>query len=346
MRRCHCAAHAACPWHRQENQTMEFKDYYKTLGIERSASEADIKKAYRKLARKHHPDVSKAPDAQARMQEVNEAYEVLHDPARRAAYDRVGEGWQGGQEFHPPPDWDAQFESTRRARHGGHAGDAHDDFSAFFESLFGGAQRGGAGRPAGAGGFQARGEDHHARISIPLEDAFHGARRTLTLQGEHVDAAGRVVMRERQLDVNIPRGMRAGQQIRLAGQGSPGLGGGPGGDLYLEVQFEPHPRWRVDGRDLYLTLPVAPWEAALGATVPVATPGGTVEMTVPAGSQTGRKLRLKGRGIPGVTADAAPGDLYVVLEVRLPPADTDKAQALYRQMARDLPFDPRRDLEG
>jgi curved DNA-binding protein len=343
MHRCHCAAHAACPWHRQENQTMEFKDYYKILGVERSASEADIKKAYRKLARKHHPDVSKAPDAQARMQEVNEAYEVLHDPAKRAAYDRVGEGWQGGQEFHPPPDWDAQFESTRRARRG-QGGDGYEDFSAFFESLFGGAQRGGTGRQAG--GFQARGEDHHARISIPLEDAFHGARRTLTLQGEHVDAAGRVVMRERQLDVSIPRGMRAGQQIRLAGQGSPGLGGGPSGDLYLEVQFEPHPRWRVDGRDLYLTLPVAPWEAALGATVPVATPGGAVEMNVPAGSQTGRRLRLKGRGIPGVTPAATPGDLYVVLEVRLPPADTDKARALYRQMARDLAFDPRRDLEG
>ena len=310
---------------------MEFKDYYQALGVDRSATEADIKKAYRKLARKYHPDVNKAPSAQARMQELNEAYEVLRDPQKRAAYDRVGRGWEGGQEFRPPPDWDAGFEFS------GGPQDREDlgDFSDFFEALFGHARRGGT-RWAGPG-RHGRGEDRHAKVLVPLEDAFRGATRMLSLQMSELDAAGRLVTRERRLDVAIPKGIRPGQQIRLAGQGSPGLAGGPPGDLYLEVQFEPHPRWRVDGHDIYLTLPVAPWEAALGAAVRVPTPAGPVEMTVPAGSQAGRKLRLKGRGIPG----QPPGDLYVVLELVLPAAGSERARELYRQMARDLAFDPR-----
>ncbi len=315
---------------------MEFKDYYKVLGVERGASEDDVKKAFRKLARKHHPDVNKAPGAAARMQELNEAYDVLRDPQTRAAYDQVGQGVQGGQEFRPPPGWDAGFEFSGAPQGAGDFAD-HSDF---FEALFGGARRGGA-RHRGGGPASARGQDHHAKIVIPLADAFHGATRTLTLHSPELDASGHVALHERQLAVNIPKGIRAGQQIRLAGQGSPGLGGEPPGDLYLEVQFEPHPRYRIDGRDLYLTLPVAPWEAALGAAVPVTTPAGRIEMNVPAGSQTGRKLRLKGRGIPG----SAPGDLYVVLEVVLPPASNDKAQALYRQMATELAFDPRHDTE-
>jgi len=310
---------------------MEFKDYYQLLGVERTATEADIKKAYRKLARKYHPDVNKAPDAQARMQEVNEAYEVLRDPQKRAAYDRVGRGWEGGQEFRPPPDWDAGFEFSGGPQDGEDLG----GFSDFFEALFGHARRGhaswaGPGRPL-------RGEDRHAKVLVPLEDAFRGTTRTLTLQEAGLDAAGRVVTRERRLEVAIPKGIRPGQQIRLAGQGSPGPGGGPPGDLYLEVQFEPHPRWRVDGRDLVLSVPVAPWEAALGATVRVPTPEGTVEMAVPAGSQAGRRLRLRGRGIPG----QPPGDLYVVLELVLPQAGSERARELYRQMARELAFDPR-----
>jgi curved DNA-binding protein len=314
---------------------MEFKDYYQALGVDRSATEADIKKAYRKLARKYHPDLNKAPDAQARMQQVNEAYEVLRDPQKRTAYDRVGSGWEDGQEFRPPTDWDAGFEFSGGPRGGEDPG----DFSAFFESLFGQARRGGA-PPSGAG-RQLRGEDHHAKVLIPLEDAFRGATRTLSLQVAGLDAAGRVATRERRLEVAIPKGIRPGQQIRLAGQGSPGLHGGPPGDLYLEVQFEPHPRWRVDGRDLFLTLPVAPWEAALGAAVRVPTPDGAVEMNVPAGSQAGRRLRLKGRGIPG----RPPGDLYVVLDIVLPAAGSERARELYRQMARDLAFDPRAGME-
>ena len=315
---------------------MEFKDYYKVLGVGRTASEDEIKKAYRRLARKHHPDISRAPEAQARMQEINEAQEVLRDPEKRLAYDRVGQGVRGGQDFKPPPGWDNGFEFSGAP---GAAGEG-PDHSDFFESLFGASRRGGArGRPSpGAGQSRAsRGQDHHAKIVVPLEDAFDGATRDLNLHSPEVDATGHVALQERTLRVAIPKGIRAGQLIRLAGQGSPGLAGGPRGDLYLEVEIALHPLWRVDGSDLYLTLRVAPWEAALGAAVPVRTPEGTLEMNVPAGSQSGRKLRLRARGIPG----NPPGEFYVLLEVVLPPASDDKARAAYRQMERDLAFDPR-----
>jgi curved DNA-binding protein len=317
---------------------MEFKDYYKVLGVERTASDDEIKKAFRRLARVHHPDLNKAADAPVRMQELNEAYEVLRDKDKRAAYDHVGQQAQAGQPFQPPPGWDSGFEFS------GGPDDFADgaDHSAFFEALFGAARRGTGRARSGQGvdqGRARRSQDHHAKIVIPLEDSFHGATRQLTFHSPEMDAAGTVALRERVLQVSIPRGIRAGQQIRLAGQGA-GFGDGPPGDLYLEVEFEPHARWRVDGRDLYVTLPVAPWEAALGAAVHVLTPDGDVEMTVPAGSQTGRKLRLRGRGIPA----SPPGDVYVVLEVVLPPANDDKARAAYRKMAQDLAFDPRATL--
>jgi curved DNA-binding protein len=312
---------------------MEFKDYYKVLGVERTASDDEIKKAFRRLARKHHPDINKAADAPARMQELNEAYEVLRDKEKRAAYDHVGQGAQSGQPFQPPPGWDSGFEFSGGAGDFGDAG----DHSAFFEALFGAMRRG------GAPGRATRGQDHHAKIVVPLEDAFHGATREITLHSPEMDAAGNVALRERTLQVGIPKGIRAGQQLRLAGQGSMGLGDRPGpepgprGDLYLEIEFAPHTLWRVEGRDLYYTLRVAPWEAALGAAIAVPTPDGTVEMTVPAGSQSGRKLRIRGRGMPAST----PGDLYVTLQVVLPPAADDKARAAYRQMADELAFDPR-----
>ncbi|MBL8351676.1 MAG: DnaJ domain-containing protein [Burkholderiaceae bacterium] len=319
---------------------MEFKDYYRLLGVERGAPHAEIKRAYRKLVRQYHPDVSQAADAQVRMQEINEAWEVLQDPERRAAYDRLGQRWQGGGEFRPPPDWTAGFEFSGAPEGWGDGGAGHSDF---FEALFGAARHraGGRAHPAAEGGFAARGSDHHARIVVPLEDAFTGATRTLTLQAVEADAQGRPQLRERQLSVAIPKGLKAGQQIRLAGQGSPGFGGGAPGDLFLELQFEPHPRYRVDGRDLYVGLPVAPWEAALGATLPVATPGGPIEINVPAESQPGRKLRLRGRGIPAAAPSGTPGDLYLVLELVLPPANTEAARAAYRRMALDLAFDPR-----
>lgn len=330
---------------------MEFKDYYQVLGVARDASEAEIKKAWRRLARQHHPDVSKAADASARMQEINEAWDVLKDPAKRAAYDRLGQHWQGGQEFQPPPGWDAGFEFSGGPGEGFGADFGAADHSAFFEALFGnlrgrGAPRGAHRGAAGGADFRARGQDHHAKIVVPLEDAFTGASRTITLSSPGLDAHGNVVLHERTLAVTLPRGLHAGQQIRLAGQGAPGSGGAAAGDLYLEVQFEPHRRYRVDGRDLYVTLPVAPWEAVLGAAVPVQTPEGRVELSVPAGSQGGRKLRLRGRGIPAPAAQGGAGDLYAVLEIVLPPAADDAARAAWRRLAGELAFDPRQGREG
>lgn len=315
---------------------MEFKDYYQTLGVARDANADDIKKAFRKLARKYHPDVSKEPDAESRMKDVNEAFAVLSDPEKRAAYDQLGQRYHSGQDFHPPPDWDAGFEFSGRGFSGGEAA----DFSDFFSELFG--SRTGRGGTGAGRHFHARGEDHHAKVMLDLEDAYHGANRTLSLRVPRVDGAGRVIMSEHTLNVRIPKGVREGQLIRLAGQGQPGIGEGPPGDLYLEVHFNPHSRYRVEGHDVYATLPLAPWEAALGASVRTPVPDGVVEVRIPAGSQAGRKLRLKGRGIPGST----PGDLYLVMEVVLPPANTPKARALYETMARELAFDPRHDLGG
>ena len=318
---------------------MEFKDYYQVLGVPRDASADDIKKAFRKLARKFHPDVSKEADAEARMKEVNEAFAVLSDPEKRAAYDQLGHRYHAGQEFHPPPGWDAGFEFSGRGFSDAEAA----DFSDFFSELFGGRFGAGSGRAGmrGARGFHMRGEDHHAKIMLDIEDAYTGASRTVTLRMPRLDAAGRTVLQEHALNVRIPRGVYEGQMIRLAGQGSPGLGQGEPGDLYLEVHFKPHARYRVEGRDVYATLPVAPWEAALGAQVHAQVPDGTVEVRIPEGSQTGRKLRLKGRGIPAASAGGTPGDLYLVLEVVLPRANTPRARELYETMAREMSFNPR-----
>jgi curved DNA-binding protein len=314
---------------------MEFKDYYKIMGVARDATQDEIKRAYRQLARKYHPDVSKEPDAEARFKEVGEAYEVLKDPEKRAAYDQLGANWKAGQDFRPPPDWNAGFEFSG----GGFTGGDAADYSDFFEALFGG--RGFRPERGARAAYRAQGEDRHAKILIDLEDAFTGATRTISLRVPETDAMGRVHTREHKLNVTIPRGIRAGQHIRLAGQGAPGIGGGKPGDLYLEVEFRPHPLYRVEGRDLYLDLPVAPWEAALGASVTVPTPGGKVEMKIPPGSATGTKLRLKGRGIPGTT----PGDFYVVLQVVVPPADSEDKKAFYRQMAETFrTFNPRAKL--
>lgn len=305
---------------------MEFKDYYKTLGVARDATAEDLKKALRKLARKYHPDVSKETDAQLRMQEVNEAYAVLSDPEKRAAYDQLGRGHQPGQEFRPPPDWDAGFEFSGR----GFSPHEAAGYSDFFSELF--------GRMGGThAGFRARGEDHHAKVLLDLEDAFSGATRQISLRVPQMDARGRVQLVPRTLNVKIPVGVRAGQVIRLAGQGAPGVGGAAAGDLLLEVQFKPHPRFRADGRDLHLSLPLAPWEAALGSVVTVDLPHGNVKVRIPEGAQSGKSLRVRGKGIPG----DPPGDLLLDLQVVLPPADTAKARALYETMARELAFEPR-----
>lgn len=291
---------------------MRFKDYYETLGIRRDASVEDIKRTYRRLARKYHPDVSKETNAEARFKEVGEAYEVLKDPEKRAAYDRFGKDWKHGQEFRPPPGWERQF------NFGGDGFSGASGFSDFFEALF------------GHGGFDAhgpmrpRGGDRSAKIEIPLEDVYRGATRNVTLQG-------------RTLSLKIPRGVTEGQRIRLGGQGGTGAGGAPAGDLYLTVTYATHPLFKAEGRDVHLKLPVAPWEAALGATVAVPTLGGRVDLKIPRDSRAGQTLRLKGRGLPG----RPDGDQYVVLEIVAPPADTPEAEALYRKMAEAMRFDPR-----
>ena len=316
---------------------MEFKDYYKLMGLERSATADDIKKAYRKLARKYHPDVSKEPQAEARFKEMQEAYEVLKDPEKRAAYDQLGADWKAGQDFRPPPDWNAGSERSGRGFSEREAAE-HSDF---FESLFRRGFGASPGRAQSAEQFHANGEDRHAKIQIDLEEAYNGAQRSVSLRVPEVDAQGQITAREHKIDFAIPKGVRAGQHIRLAGQGAAGFGEGSPGDLYLEVEFRPHAHYRVDQRDVYLDLPVAPWEATLGAQVQVPTPGGDVELTIPAGSAGGRKLRLKGRGIPGNT----PGDFYFVLQIVLPPADGDKARALYGEMAQHFKsFNPRARL--
>jgi len=312
---------------------MQFKDYYQIMGVARDATQDEIKRAYRKLARKYHPDVSKVADAEVRFKELGEAYEVLKDAEKRAAYDQLGADFKGGQDFRPPPDWNAGFEFSG----GGFTGGDAADYSDFFESLFGRGFRAGGGARAS---FHARGEDHHARVLIDLEDSYQGATRTITLRVPGVDAQGHVITRDRVLNVSIPKGIREGQHIRLSGQGSAGAGEGKAGDLYLQVEFRPHPLYRVEGRDLYLDLPVTPWEAALGATVKVPTLGGIVELKIPEGSVSGRKLRLKGRGIPG----DPPGDCYVILAIALPPADSDAAKAFYRKMAQEMNFNPRAKL--
>jgi len=308
---------------------VEYRDYYKTLGISRGATIDEIKKAYRKLARKYHPDVSKEPDAEARMREVNEAYAVLSDAEKRAAYDQLGRGYRPGEEFRPPPDWDAGFEFSGPGFSAAEAA----DFSDFFAELFGRMR----GAPGG-GAFRMRGEDHHAKILLDVEDAYAGAVRQVALRVPKIDAQGRVALETRTLNVKIPKGIHAGQIIRLAGQGAPGMGQAKAGDLLLEVQFRPHARYRVDGRDLHVALPVAPWEAALGAVVPVAVPDGRLQVRIPAGAQSGRVLRVRGRGIPG----DPPGNLLLEIQVVLPEATTPKAKELYETMAHELAFDPRR----
>jgi len=316
---------------------MEFKDYYTVMGLARDASADDIKKAYRRLARKYHPDVSKEPAAEARFKEIGEAYEVLKDPEKRVAYDQLGANWKAGQEFRPPPDWNAGFEGSGRGFSEREAAQHSDFFEALFRRGFGA----GSARGERAAAFHAHGEDRHAKIQIDLEDAYNGAARSVSLRVPELDAQGQLSAREHKIDFVIPKGVRAGQHIRLAGQGGPGFGQGSPGDLYLEIEFRAHAHYRVEQRDVYLDLPIAPWEAALGATVEVPTPSGAVELTVPAGSAAGRKLRLKGRGIPG----NPPGDFYFVLQIVLPVADTDSARSFYGDMALQFKsFHPRAKL--
>lgn len=309
---------------------MKFKDYYQILGLSRNATPEDIKRAYRRLARRYHPDVSKEPNAEARFKEINEANAVLSDPERRRTFDALGTQWQAGQDFRAPPGGMGGAGGPRPGFRF-NAGDDLGQFSEFFSSIFGNFNR----------QFQEpqvrKGEDRATRISISLEEAFRGTSRQLRLDPTPADGASGL---GRTLNVRIPAGVTQGQRIRLGGQGQPGSGGAPGGDLYLEVDIQPHALFQLQGRDLSLRLPVAPWEAALGATIPVPTLNGSVKLKIPAGAQAGLKLRLKGRGLPG----DPPGDEYLLLEIRLPPADSDRAREFYRRMAQEFPFNPREGM--
>ncbi len=297
---------------------MQFKDYYETLGVKPEATDAEIKRAYRKLARKYHPDVSKEVGAEEKIKSVNEAYEALKDAERRREYDQLrAGGYRAGDEFRPPPSW----QGGQGGRSDGGFQDA--DFSDFFESVFG---RGGGPR---ARSGPRRGSDLQARITIDLASAFVGARERITLRDP---AQG-----ERTLEVKIPAGIEPGKQIRLSGQGNPGTNGGPSGDLLLEVGVREDGRFKLEGRTITTVVPIAPWEAALGATVKVPTLAGEVELRVPAGSNSGNKLRLRGRGWPGKEA----GDQIVVLEIQTPRAETEEQKALYETMASSFDFKPR-----
>lgn len=295
---------------------MEFKDYYKILGVPRSASQDDIKKAYRRLARKYHPDVSAQADAEARFKEINEANEVLSDPEKRSSYDRLGANWRAGQEFRPPPGW------SGRAAGGPGGGQGFDGFSDFFESLFGG--RAGA-RRRGAG-FQMRGADRTGVAEISLDQALHGTE--VTVSGASGESRR----------VRIPPGAHDGTRLRVRGQGEPGGGSGKPGDLLLEIRVRPDPRYRLEGRDLHRDMPITPWEAALGASIEVPTPQGSVRLRIPPGTQSGKMMRLKGRGLPGKT----PGDLYLRLMIEVPPAE--EAGQWYEEMSKTSGFRPRARL--
>ena len=313
---------------------MQYKDYYKIMGLSRDTSQDEIKRAYRKLARKYHPDVSKEKDAEAKFKELGEAYEVLKDPEKRAAYDQLGANWKAGQDFRPPPNWNEGFEF----RGTGFTGDEAGIYSDFFEQLFG---RGGF-HPGDKGQYSihARGQDSHAKIYIDMEDSFHGATRNISLSTPEMDAQGHVQVKHRSLNIKIPKGIKAGQHIRLVGQGSPGSGSGQAGDLFLEIALNSHPLYRTSEADVYLDLPVTPWEAALGAKIKVPTPEGNVDLKIPANSRRGSKLRLAGRGLPA----KIPGDFYVVLQIALPPASTAQAKAAYQALHEQLDFNPRQSL--
>jgi curved DNA-binding protein len=329
---------------------MEYRDYYKILGVARAATADEIKKSYRRLARKFHPDVSKEKDAEQKFKEVQEAYEVLKDPEKRAAYDQLGSEWKSGQQFRPPPDWGSGFEfrggpGRRSGARGGTRTEEFEEaegFSDFFSSLFGNRGFGAGGGSPFGGSTSRAARDHHARVDIDLEEAYAGTTRTLELKRPDLKPDGTLDLKTHTVRVTIPSGVTDGQLIRLAGQGEQATGGGRPGDLYLEVHIRPHRLFQLEGRDVTLTLPIAPWEAALGATVTVPTLGGGVEMRIPANSQSGQKLRLRGRGLPGQT----PGDQYAQLKVVMPPANSPETRALYEEMKQKLAFNPRADLGG
>jgi len=309
---------------------VKFKDYYASLGLERGATDADIKKAYRKLAHKYHPDVSKEAGAEARFKEVAEAYQTLKDPEKRAAYDRLGQH-APGEEVRPPPEWQSQYAGRNESFEG-------VDLADLLNELAGGRRRGGG--PGARMSF--RGEDYDLRTSITVEQAYHGTMIELNLSMPEHDAEGRVTRVPKQLKVRVPKGATDGQRMRLAGKGGRGVNGGPDGDLYLTVTLLPNRLFRPDGHDLHLDLPLAPWEAALGASVEVPTPGGPIQMKIPPGTAADQTLRLAGRGLPRPKSGS--GDLYVHAKIVMPKSASARERELLQELARASDFAPRAEL--
>ncbi|WP_029894171.1 DnaJ C-terminal domain-containing protein [Desulfohalovibrio reitneri] len=335
--------------------SVKYKDYYEILDVSRSASQEEISKAYKKLARKYHPDLNPDdPEAENKFKEVGEAYEVLKDPEKRKLYDSLGPNWQQGQDFQPPPGYERHFGGA-----GGPGGAGFEGFSDFFEFIFGGGGGGfaGGGGRGQAGGFedmfgragftggtgfggprQRRGSDAEATLGLTLEEAYRGGSKTISMQEQAVGPDGRPRNQTKTLNVNIPPGIKSGQRIRLAGQGNPGMGGGKAGDLYLKVNIRPHSRFKVEENNIVVDLPLTPWEAALGAQVKVPTLDGRVEMKIPAGSSSGQKLRLRGKGLgSGVNK----GDMFVRLLIKLPRELTDEQRELWEKLAETSDFNPR-----
>ncbi|ASP47058.1 DnaJ C-terminal domain-containing protein [Cognaticolwellia beringensis] len=304
---------------------MNYKDYYKIMAVDKTASQDEIKTSYRKLARKFHPDVSKEKDAETRFKDINEAYEVLRDKEKRAAYDQLGSNWKAGQSgFTPPPSWQDQYQQGNGNFNAGAGGQG--DFSDFFESLFGGGF--GGGQHAARGRRSMQGQDSNAKILIDLQDAYTGATRNFTLQDQVVDQQGRTQTKDRTLKVSIPKGIKPGQKIRLKKQGQAGVGGAPNGDLYLEVGFNPDSLYTIEGADITTELSISPWQAALGEKVKVPTPTGHIDLSLPKLISSGSKMRLKGRGLPCKVA----GDFFVKLKIVFPKSLSTEEEALYQSL--------------
>jgi curved DNA-binding protein len=329
-----------------ENMGVKFQDYYETLGVPRGATEQEIKKAYRRLAQKYHPDVNKDPAAEAKFKRINEAYEVLGDAEKRKKYDTLGSNWRAGQDFTPPPDWkNVRFDFRGAPDMGDESGfEEFGGFSDFFSELFGG--RFGQAVRSGSGARNARwaaerGQDHEAAITISLEDAYHGAHKTISLQAAEMDERGRARHKTRTYEVRIPPGAAEGTRIRLSGQGSAGPGGGAPGDLYLHVHVAPHPVYKVNGHDIEMPLPLTPWEAALGAKVTVSTLAGTVSLNIPPRTQSGQHLRLRGKGLPGKGREPG-GDLILETRIAVPERLSARERELFEALAHESSFKPRR----
>jgi len=323
---------------------VQYKDYYEILGISRDASKDEIQRAYRKLARKFHPDLNKGAGSEEKFKEINEAYEVLKDPAKREKYNQFGSNWQQGDNFQPPPGWQHRSDFTRGQQGSEEAffwSSDGGEYSDFFEALFGGrfhenVQGAQGGRPFS---INRRGSDHEAVLRIPLEEAFRGGTKTITMQSTEPGLDGNHSSREKRYDVKIPPGIMPGQKIRLSGQGGKGSGSGGSGDLYLKVEIEPHPRFRPEGHDLYTELAITPWEAALGAQIDIQTLDETVTLKVPSGTQSGQKLRLRAKGMP--KPKGLRGDLYVVMKIKVPKKLSKKERQLFEELSKVSSFNPR-----